>query len=90
MSSTHLAGECPHYAFYNGKACSLCGGLHRTDNHKYDLYGRRLSGQKMTRSHNAEFEIDVDYRVTGDQVENKPNIFRAKEANDIFGASKNA
>ena len=89
LSSTHLADECPHYAFYNGEACSRCGGLHRTDNHKNGLSGRRLSGQRMTRTNNAEFEIDVDHRVTGDQVDNKPNIFRAKEANDIFGASKN-
>ena len=90
LDSSHLAGECPHYAFYNGKACSLCGGLHKTDNHKNDLYGRRLSGQKITRSNNAEFEIEVDHRITGDQVETKPNIFRAKDAHEIFGSSKNA
>ena len=70
-------------------ACSRCSGLHRTDDHKNDLSGRRLSGQRSTRTNNAEFEIDVDHRVTGDQVETKPNIFRAKDANDIFGTSKN-
>ena len=89
LSATHLADMCPHYAFYNGVACARCGGLHRTEAHKNDLSGGRLSGQRMTRTNNAEFEIDVDHRVTGDQVDNKPNIFRAKEANDIFGASKN-
>ena len=89
LSATHLADMCPHYAFYNGVACSRCGGLHRTDDHKNDLSGRRLSGQRMTRTNNAELEIDVDHRVTGGQGENRPNIFRATDANDIFGAQKN-
>ena len=89
LSATHLAIMCPHYAFYDGVACSRCGGLHRTDDHKNDLSGRRLSGQRMTRTNNAELEIDVDHRVTGGQVENRPNIFSATDTNNIFGASKN-
>ena len=89
LSATHLADMCPHYAFYNGVACSRCGGLHRTDDHKNDLSGRRLSGQRTTRTNNAELEIDVDHRVTGGQVENRPNIFSATDTNNIFGASKN-
>ena len=89
LSATHLADMCPHYAFYNGVACSRCGGLHRTDDHKNDLSGRRLSGQRTTRTNNAELEIDVDHRVTGGQVEIRPNIFSATDTNNIFGASKN-
>ena len=89
LSATHLANMCPHYAFYDGVACSRCGGLHRTDDHKNDLSGRRLSGQRTTRTNNAELEIDVDHRVTGGQVEIRPNIFSATDTNNIFGASKN-
>ena len=89
LSSSHLADECPLYAFYNGIACARCGGLHRTVAHKNDLSGGRLSGQRMTRTNNAELEIAVDHGVTGGQGENRPNIFRATDANDIFGAQKN-
>ena len=89
LSASHLADECPHYAFYNGVACSRCGGLHRTEVHKNDLSGGRLSGQRVTRTNNAELEIAADHGVTGGQGQDQPNIFRATDVNNIFGAQKN-
>ena len=88
LSASHLADECPHYAFYNGVACARCGGLHHTEAHKSNLSGGRLSGQRVTRTNNAELEIAADHGVTGGQGQDQPNIFRATDVNNIFGAQK--
>ena len=89
LSASHLADQCPHYAYYNGVACERCGGLHHTAAHKSNLSGRRLSGQRVTQTNNAEFEIAADNGVTGGQGQDQPNMFRATGVNNIFGAQKN-
>ena len=88
LSASHLAEQCPHYTYYNGVACERCGGLHHTAAHKSNLSGRRLSGQRVTQTNKTEFEIAADDSVTGGQGQDQPNIFRATDVNNIFGAQK--
>ena len=93
LSASHLADQCPHYTYYNGAACERCGGLHHTAAHKNNLNRagsiRRLSGQRVTQTHNAELEVTVENGGNGGQGQGQPNMFRTSGFDNIFGQSKN-
>ena len=89
LSASHLAEQCPHYTYYNGAACEQCGGLYHTAAHKNNLSSRRLSGQRVTQTNNAEFEMAVENGGNGGQGQDQPNMFRTSGLNNIFGQQKN-
>ena len=50
---------------------------------------RRLSGQRVTQTHNAELEVAVENGGNGSQGQGQPNLFRTSGFDNIFGQSKN-
>ena len=79
---SHTGEKCPHFHYYTGHPCNICGLLHETKAHK-DRSGsaRRNPSHREVQSHQAEESVTQ----TNESYEQGPNVFKNSGYENIFG-----
>ena len=79
---SHTGEKCPHFPYYTGNPCNICGLLHETRAHKNRSgSARRNLSHRESQSHQAE----VSVTQTDKSYEQGPNVFKNSGYENIFG-----